>query len=73
MKLRTWEPIKSKAIRAVSYDKETSTLFVVFTNSKTYKYFDVTREEYFELLSADSVGQHFNKVIKPDKVGEQWV
>ena len=40
-------------------------LYVKFKSEKVYRYFDVSKEVYNGLKTADSVGSCFSKAIKP--------
>lgn len=52
------EPVESSTIQAVGYDETTSTLEVVFNSSKTYRYFEVPKTVYLELMESDSKGSY---------------
>lgn len=60
-----WVPVSSSAISAIAYDEGTQTLNVRFLPSgHEYAYENVTRSEHTALVSATSLGKHFNAHIK---------
>jgi lysyl-tRNA synthetase class 2 len=67
----------STAIRSLSYDQVTSTLFVTFVDGDLYAYFEVPAKLYDAFKSARSKGGFFAKHVRPryryKKVGEQGV
>lgn len=58
------QSVNSSNIKAIGYDKETSTLEVEFHNGGIYEYFDVSENEADSLINASSVGQYFASNIK---------
>ena len=55
----------STVIAAMSYDAEQHTLTIVFRGKRgTYRYYDVTPEEYDEFRSAPSKGTFLNHTFK---------
>jgi hypothetical protein len=59
------EPIDSSSARSVAYDPEREILEVEFPDGDVYRYFDVSAEEYADLRTAESFGEHLNHQIKP--------
>lgn len=55
-------PVNSSVIVEVGYHKFSNTLYVQMRNNSVYKYLDFSRGSLAELLSAESVGQHFNSI-----------
>jgi frataxin-like iron-binding protein CyaY len=53
-------PVDSTNVASVGYDPEKKELAVRFRNGATYVYSGVKPEEHEALVSADSVGRHFN-------------
>jgi hypothetical protein len=52
-------------VSAVAYPAEGHLLFVEFRQiGEVYLYFDVSREEFLQLLRADSNGGYFNRQIR---------
>lgn len=52
------QPVESSPIEAVG-DRETrSTLEVVFNSEKTYRYFEVPKTVYLQLMASDSQGSY---------------
>lgn len=58
------ERVKSSVIAAVTYDERQHVLQVEFHTGRIYDYLDVPRRVYTALMSAESVGQYFNQVIR---------
>lgn len=56
--------VKSSNIDSIGYSPETKTLRVAFKNGSVYTYEGVDAEKHQALMSADSVGSHFNAHIK---------
>ena len=55
----------STVIAAMSYDAEQHTLTIVFRGKRgTYRYYNVTQEEYDEFRSAPSKGAFLNHTFK---------
>ncbi len=52
------QPVESSTIEAVGYRETTSTLEVVFNSDKTYRYFEVPKTLYLELMASDSKGSY---------------
>ncbi|HSF75534.1 MAG TPA: KTSC domain-containing protein [Microcoleus sp.] len=52
------EAVESSMIQAVGYDEKSSTLEVVFNSGKTYRYFEVPKTVYLELMESDSKGSY---------------
>lgn len=57
-------PVSSSNVAAVGYDEESKTLAVEFHNGGVYHYYDVPPNTFKALLTADSVGQYLNMVVK---------
>lgn len=56
-------PVKSSMLKAVGYDG--AVLEAQFANGDIYRYEGITQAQFDALLGAESVGAHFNKVIRP--------
>ena len=57
--------MESSVLAAVAYAAEEHLLFVEFRQTgEVYLYFDVSREEFLQLLRADSKGGYFNRQIR---------
>ena len=50
------EPVESSTIQSAGYDEESYTLELVFNSGKTYRYFEVPKTVYLELMESDSKG-----------------
>lgn len=57
-------PLQSKGIDWVAYDEEAQTLYVHFSSSRTYRYFDVPPAVYAWLLRAPSKGKFVNRLVR---------
>ena len=44
------EPVESSMIQAAGYDEESYTLEVIFNSGKTYRYLEVPKTLYLELM-----------------------
>lgn len=61
----TLQPIAgSSNIKAIGYDPSTRKLHVQFHSSGTYEFDDVPPEKHAALVSAQSVGKHFQTHIR---------
>ena len=54
----------STAIRTLSYDEETRTLFVTFNDGDVYAYFETPPQVYAAFRAADSKGGFFAREIR---------
>lgn len=54
-------PVESKAINAVGYDPETRTMGIEFHSGRVHHYPDTLPHEHEALMSAGSIGKHFNQ------------
>jgi hypothetical protein len=59
------QPVKSSNILSVGYDPETRKMEVKFVSGGHYCYEDVPPETHAALMSADSIGSHLAKHIRP--------
>lgn len=57
-------PVVSSNIEAIGYDRNTSTLRVVFQGARAYDYMDVPPEVVLDLMFAASHGSFFAKQVK---------
>jgi KTSC domain len=57
-------PVKSSSLAAVHHDPATGVLSVKFQSGETYTYAGVSAGDHAKLMSADSVGSHFQKNIR---------
>lgn len=58
------KPVSSSNLKSVGYEEETQILEIEFNNGGVYRYFEVPKTVYFELMSASSHGKYFNQYIK---------
>lgn len=64
-------PVESSQIHSIGYDEETQTLAIRFKDRATgaptslYHYDNATPANFAALQSAESIGSHFYKHIKP--------
>jgi hypothetical protein len=64
-KIKT-ELVNSSNIKALGYEPTTRVLQVDFWNGAIYQYEPITLEAFHDLKNAESIGAHFNLVIKPN-------
>ncbi|PAX51909.1 KTSC domain-containing protein [Brunnivagina elsteri] len=57
------QQVESSMVQAVGYDEGSQTLEVVFSNGKTYKYFQVPKQIYEQLLVAESKGSYMQDAV----------
>lgn len=60
--------VSSSNIASVGYNPIALELFVKFKNGRTFSYKHVAPWEHNDMLNSDSVGKHFNKLIKPGRI-----
>lgn len=58
------KPVISSNISSIGYDKEKSRLCVQFNNGKVYEYTGVPQETFVDLITSESHGKSFNKLIR---------
>lgn len=59
-----WQPLESKMFLSAAYDAETHILYLRFRSGDVYRYFDLSKDQYQEFLSAESRGRHFLNHIR---------
>jgi hypothetical protein len=57
-------PVRSTAISAVGYDKETKRMSIKFKQGHTYDYCRVPESIFLGLISASSKGRYYDSFIK---------
>ncbi|MEG4207427.1 KTSC domain-containing protein [Microcoleus sp. Pol7_A1] len=57
------EPVEFRTIQAVGYDETTSTLEIILNSDQTYRYFEVPKTVYLELMESDSKGSYIRSEI----------
>ncbi len=57
--------VDSSVLAAVGYDQDRRVLEARFRSGRIYHYFDVPASVFKKVLTARSVGQFFNRTIKP--------
>ena len=58
------EPIESSAIASIGYSKRLHALEIEFVNGAIYRYLDVPRSLYRELMKANSKARFYHKNIR---------
>ena len=58
------QAVDSSTIEAVGYESGKREIYIRFLDGGTYAYSDTDESICKELLSADSIGGYFNRVIK---------
>jgi hypothetical protein len=56
--------VSSEAISSISYDTDSGTMSVGFTDGTLYVYTDVPESVYVDLIGASSIGGYFNKNVR---------
>ena len=56
-----WEPVKSRMLAAVAYNREWQQLYLEFRSGDVYCYRGVPVDRYQELLAADSKGKYVRR------------
>lgn len=64
MTISATETVSSQAISEITYSPDVSSLYVEYTNGRTYVYKGVPDHIHFELLHSTSMGSYMNKNIK---------
>ena len=68
------EPVDSSAIKSIGYDEDKEVVEVeIRETEKIYKYYNVPLEDYLALIEADSIGNYYNKVFKPEFLNHEEV
>lgn len=57
--------VESSQIHSAGHDESTNTLFIKFRSGHTYTYDNVTKQQYDDLMSANSPGKYLSMHIKP--------
>lgn len=65
------KPVKSSSIEAIGHNPSTSVLSVKFKSGETYTYAGVSADQHAKLMSAESVGSHFQKNIRSKIEGKK--
>jgi len=58
--------VKSSLVVSIGYDPEKEILELEFTTGSIYRYEDVPKEEYRDLMKAKSIGAYVNHDIKEE-------
>lgn len=59
-----WIDVNSSNLSKVRYEDRTGTLEIEFQGGRIYQYFDVPKQIYESLLTAESKGKFFQQQIK---------
>jgi hypothetical protein len=59
-----WTPVESSVFWAAGYAEDQSWLYLLFRSGEVYRYFDVPRRQYEELLGAASKGRYFGRHMR---------
>lgn len=60
----TWLPLESKMFFSVVYDAKERILYLRFRSGDVYRYFQFSKEDYQQFLSAESKGRYFLSNIR---------
>lgn len=59
------QPVQSSMLSHVGYDPDTRELHVTFKDSgETYQYHDIAPQAHQAMMSAPSIGKHFNANVR---------
>lgn len=56
--------VDSSVLHSVGYSDQTAVLEIQIQNGRIYRYYNVERDIYLELLEAPSFGRYFNDEIR---------
>lgn len=59
------QPVESSNIQSIGYDPAQSVMHVAFKSGGVYAYHNVAPHQHQALMSAQSVGGHLSRVLKP--------
>ena len=60
----TWLPLESKMFLSVAYDANKRILYLRFRGGDVYRYFQFSKNDYQQFLSAESKGRYFLSNIR---------
>ncbi len=66
-------PVQSSDVMSIGYDEDTMTMEIEFHTGSVYLYFDVPKDFYMELISASSIGEFVNRVLKRSGINYERV
>ena len=58
------DAVESTSLKSIGYDPKDSVLEVEFVKGAVYRYSDVPQQVYDSVMTAESVGAAFSKLIK---------
>ena len=56
----------SQSVRSFAYESGKRTLDIEFPSREFYRYFDVTKRQFDEMIASGSIGTYVNTHIKPN-------
>lgn len=59
-----WISVSSSMMSKIKYDKDASVLDIEWHGGRTFRYFDVSRDEFANLIHAESKSQYFFEEMK---------
>lgn len=59
-----WIDVDSSAITALGYCYDNQTLYIEFVSGSIAEFEDASLEEFYEFLSARSIGKHYNQFYR---------
>lgn len=62
--MEDWVNVVSSDISSVKYEENTGVMIIRFNKGGEYEYYDVYVEDYYNLITAPSVGRYFNTNIR---------
>lgn len=65
------QPVNSGNLESAGYDDQAQALFIKFKTGQTYRYANVPRRVFDELMAAESKGRYFAAVIRLEYKAER--
>ncbi len=58
--------VNSSLVRAIGYDRHTTTLRIELVSGSSYDYYEVPQSVYEKMMRSPSKGEYLNETIKPN-------
>ena len=58
------DPVTSTSLKSIGYDPNNNVLEVEFIKGSVYEYSGVSQDTYDSIMTADSIGSAFSKLVK---------
>ena len=71
--MEDYNKVESTNIYAFRYKEDEELLYIIFQNTRQYKYFDIKKSEYDKLFNDEKFSsKNFREVVKGKKYEEIW-